>query len=153
MKITVRNRQRAVKIDSRWVQKIARRALAEILANWLDEAAPLAGLMEIEVTVIDDATIAEVHREFFDDPAPTDVISFDHGEILISAETARANAARYHTTADKEIALYTIHGLLHINGYEDKSSAAAGKMRRAQEKILATCLRPAGMGERRSRTR
>lgn len=141
MKISLHNRQRAVKVDARWLQKIARLALAEILGVWLDSNASLAALREVEVTLVDDASISEIHRQFFNDPTPTDVISFDHGEILISAETALANSARYRTTLEREIALYIIHGLLHINGYGDKSPAAALKMRRTQEKILASCLR------------
>ena len=141
MKISLHNRQRAVKVDARRLQKIARLALAKILGEWLDPDASLAALREVEVTLVDDASISEIHRQFFNDPTPTDVISFDHGEILISAETALANSARYRTTPENEIALYIIHGLLHINGYGDKSPAAAAKMSRTQKKILASCLR------------
>ncbi len=129
-----------MKVGVRWLQKVARLALREIGESWLVPGTPLAGLALVEITVIDDAAITEVHRQFFHDATPTDVITFDHGEILISADTALTNAARFRSHADEEMALYLIHGLLHLNGYGDKSPAAAKIMRRTQRKILATCL-------------
>ena len=51
------------------------------------------------------------------------MITFEHGEIVISAQTAAENAAKYGKRLDHEVALYIIHGLLHLNGYEDKREA------------------------------
>lgn len=140
MKIVVHNQQRAVKIDLRPLQKLARFARDEICGTWLRPASPLTELELIEVTVVTDAIIGEIHLIYFDDSSPTDVISFDHGEIVISADTARANALRFRTTADDEAALYLVHGLLHLAGYDDEAPADAARMRRIQKKVLATCL-------------
>lgn len=75
-----------------------------------------------------------------DIPGATDVITFDHGEIVISTETARENAALYDRTLDQELALYVVHGLLHLGGYEDKEPEDFARMRELQERILAECL-------------
>ena len=51
------------------------------------ESSPLKELDSVEISIIDDKQIAKVHGEFMNDPSPTDVITFDYGEILVSAET------------------------------------------------------------------
>ena len=73
-------------------------------------------------------------------PGATDVITFAHGEIVISAPTAQAYAREYGHATAQELALYTIHGLLHLNGYEDATARAAARMQRTQERILRACL-------------
>ena len=140
MKISVHNRQRKVRVALAWLRRFAPVALTECLPRPAGAGGPLPRLGEVEVTLVSDATIARVHRDFMDIPGATDVITFGHGEIVISAETARANAAHYGRPLDEEIALYIVHGLLHLNGYEDKEPEAAARMHRLQEQILAGCL-------------
>ena len=140
MEISVHNRQRKVRVALPWLRRFALLALAECLRHPAHAKTPLPRLGEVEATLVSDATIARVHRDFMDIPGATDVITFDHGEIVISAETAQANAARYGRSLDEELALYIVHGLLHLNGYEDKKPADAARMRRLQERILAECL-------------
>lgn len=129
-----------MKFDLPWLKRLARRALTECLKNPAHAKPVLPQLSGVEVTVISDAAIAEVHERFMQIEGPTDVITFDHGEILISAETACRNAARYGKSPVEELALYVIHGLLHLNGFADKLPADAAKMRRAQSRILTQCL-------------
>jgi probable rRNA maturation factor len=64
------------------------------------------------------------------------VITFEHGEIFISTDTARRHARKFGTTVLDEIKLYLVHGLLHLHGYDDKTPAAARRMTRAQEQIV-----------------
>jgi probable rRNA maturation factor len=71
---------------------------------------------------------------------PTDVITFQHGEIFVSTETAVKNARRFGTSLEHELRLYLAHGLLHLHGFDDKEPAAAAKMKRAQEKLVANAL-------------
>ena len=100
----------------------------------------LAGLAAVGVILVSDRRMAELHRRFLDLPGATDVITFQHGEIFVSAETARTNAARFGKSFDYEIRLYLVHGLLHLHGFDDKKPAAAAKMKRAQEKLMASLL-------------
>lgn len=102
----------------------------------------LLELTEVEVSLVDDATIAEVHGEFMDDPTPTDVITFHHGEILVSIDTARREGPGHGNTAADETLLYIIHGLLHLNGHTDLREPDRTAMHREQEAILDRVRRP-----------
>jgi probable rRNA maturation factor len=100
------------------------------------EIAALAGL---EITLLDDDEMARLHGEFLKDPTPTDVITFAHGELLIGVEVAARQAEAFESLTDREIALYGIHGMLHLAGYDDRSSEDAKEMAQRQEEILREC--------------
>jgi probable rRNA maturation factor len=84
--------------------------------------------------------MAALHRQFLQTRGTTDVITFQHGEIFISAETAQKNAARFRTTLHRELNLYIVHGLLHLDGFDDATAAGAEEMKTLQEKILAAAM-------------
>jgi len=105
-------------------------------ARCRDEA-PLGNLDQIEVALVDDETIARVHAEFMNDPAPTDVITFDHGEIVISVETGARQAEEHREPLERELLRYLVHGLLHLAGHEDGEEEARAKMIAEQERIVA----------------
>jgi len=138
--ISVHNRQRKVRFDLAWLKKFSVRALTECVAHAATADAPLSQLSSVEVSVVSDATIADVHMRFMQVEGSTDVITFDHGEILISAETAKKYARKYGQKLEAELGLYIIHGLLHLNGYDDIKTADAAKMHRLQERILKKLL-------------
>jgi len=81
--------------------------------------------------------MAELHQRFLNEPGPTDVITFQHGEIVISAETAKRQARAFRTSMELELRLYLVHGLLHLCGLDDKTAAGTGEMKRLQEKLVA----------------
>lgn len=125
-----------VPFDLAFIRRMAEagRALCPAAAR---EASPaLASLPTVEVTILSDKKIARVHAEFFGDAAPTDVITFDHGEILLGAGVIAANAARYGQRPDEEAALCAIHGLLHLAGWKDGAAREARRMARMQEQIF-----------------
>lgn len=123
-----------------WLTEKGTEALPHILEVPGSEAPVLPGLEMVEATLISDETIAEIHGEFLDDPTPTDVITFHHGEILISEETARREASGYGKTTDEEVLLYLIHGLLHLHGHTDGQEPERSVMHRLQEDILSQVL-------------
>lgn len=111
-------------------------ALPLVLQHPGPHPAVLNDLEEVEVSFIDDSAIAGVHGEFMNDHSPTDVITFDHGEILISTETAIRQAREAGQDPQRECALYIIHGLLHLNGYDDRTPEEFAVMKQTQESIL-----------------
>ena len=100
------------------------------------ENSDLAHLDEVEVSMIDDEKIADIHMRFMAIPGATDVITFAHGEIHISVETAKKQALEYGNNYERELILYIVHGLLHLAGYEDASDEDASRMDRLQQSIL-----------------
>lgn len=101
----------------------------------------LGRLEEIGIVLVSDRRIAALHGEFMSDPTPTDVITFRHGEVVISAETAWREARRRKLPVPEEVSRYAVHGLLHLAGWSDLDAGSAGAMRSVQEKILRRALR------------
>jgi probable rRNA maturation factor len=98
----------------------------------------------ISLAVVDDATMQTLNRQYLNHDWPTDVLSFvlddDHnhleGEIILSADTAAANAAELGCPAAAEQLLYAIHGALHLVGYRDKSKQEIDEIRSAETRYL-----------------
>jgi len=136
------NRQRSValrQLQLPLVGEVVRRAWSGVDAVRRPRAV-LGRLAEICFVLVSDARIAALHDEFMKDPTPTDVITFHHGEIVISAQTARREARRRSLPLPEEVARYAVHGLLHLAGWSD-AGPAAEEMRVVQEKILRRALR------------
>jgi probable rRNA maturation factor len=135
------SRQRRVAVDTRWLRRGARLALPRCAVLSDDGGFALCTLPEICVAVVSDAIMARLHVEFMGLAGPTDVLTFEHGEIVVSAETAAMHAARRAHPIERELLLYIIHGLLHLNGYDDRTPSAAARMRRTQSGVLRAILR------------
>ena len=96
----------------------------------------LSSLPRVDVLLISDRRISRLHRQFQQIAGPTDVITFQHGEIFISAQTARRQATEFGTSTLGELKLYLLHGLLHLHGFDDKTEADKARMEQAQSRIL-----------------
>ena len=136
--ITVRNLQRKVPVDVVDLEMFARKAAELCLRLPRRKKSDLAQLREISVLIVSDRKIASLHRQFMNESGPTDVITFQHGEIFVGAESARRNARRFGNAFERELRLYVIHGLLHLHGFDDRNAASARRMEVVQRKILAT---------------
>jgi probable rRNA maturation factor len=134
--VSVHNRQRSVSVDLAALQHAADQMVDRVLALSVNGTTRLHELSEVSATLVSDARMATVHRRFLNQPGPTDVITFDHGEIVISVDTARRNARRFGSSLVRELQLYFIHGLLHLHGFDDATARDAGRMARVQERIL-----------------
>ncbi len=135
--ITVRSLQRRHRLELARLRAFAERAHASCLQLRRNGATPLMTLPEIHVTLVSDRRMSALHQQFMNIAGSTDVLTFEHGEIIISVETAAANAEQFHTSTDHEVRLYLVHGLLHLHGYDDTTAARAKRMHHVQERILA----------------
>jgi len=133
------NRQRAERLDLPKIRRIVEVALPLCVGKPRKKGLALPS--EVEITLLGEAAIAKVHGEFLEDPTPTDVITFEHGEILIGVPIAAANAKKFRHPADHEVALCAIHGLLHLLGYDDLIEKERVIMHARQEEILEEALR------------
>jgi probable rRNA maturation factor len=136
--ITVRNRQRMVRINLSALQSFAQRALNECLRLPARRPGLLTEIDEVSVVLVSDRRMADLHRRFLKEAGPTDVITFQHGEIVIGVETAGRQASAFRTSLEHELRLYIAHGLLHLRGYDDKTIVGRAEMNRLQEKLVAT---------------
>ncbi len=97
---------------------------------------------EVAIYFITKKKIAQLHDQFFQDPTPTDCISFpldqDHlGEVFVCPAVAIEYAKKKKLDPYEETSLYTIHGLLHLLGYDDLEE----KERRTMRKKEKSCMR------------
>ncbi len=96
----------------------------------------LCGLVLVEISIVDDPTIARVHADFLNDPTPTDAITFHHGEILVSCDTAARYAAAHGLGKEEELFRYMVHGLTHLQGYLDYEPADREALFAVQEPLV-----------------
>ena len=132
MKIHVDSKQKDLSISKDSV----RRAIRSLL-----EHLNVAG-EELSIYYVTEKKICLLHDQFFKDPTPTDCISFpidrEHlGEIFVCPKTAVLYAKKNELDPYEEITLYTIHGLLHLLGYDDLETGP----RRAMRKKEKSCMR------------
>jgi probable rRNA maturation factor len=133
--IRVRNLQRKVRVNLPALQRFAERALPLCL-QVPSQGLSLNRLREIFVLLISDRRMAVLHRQFLGKRGPTDVITFEHGEIFVSVETARRQAREFGNSVLGELQLYIVHGLLHLLGLDDRDKASARKMAAMQRRVL-----------------
>ncbi len=136
IEVAINNSQRHLAVDPASLERLVRRVLQ-------GEAIEHA---EISIALVDDAAIHALNRRHLDHDWPTDVITFPlsdpddqtlAGEVVISAEMAVTTAKRVGAPAEAELALYLVHGLLHLCGYDDHEPEDRQRMRRREDEILA----------------
>ena len=137
--ISVRNLQRKVAVNVTKVENFAGKALRCCLQLHKRKPTDLDKVHEVFVWLISDQRMASLHRKFMHQTGPTDVLTFQHGEIFISVETAKRHARAFRNSLASELCLYIAHGLLHLHGFEDRTPAAARKMKAMQKKIVRNC--------------
>jgi probable rRNA maturation factor len=138
--ILVRNLQRRILVNVAELEKFAGNAVQNSLQLHKRQRTDLCKLSEIFIWLISDRRMALLHRTFLGQSGSTDVLTFQHGEIFISVDTARRHARAFGNSLIRELKLYIVHGLLHLHGFDDQTPAEARKMKTVQEKILRRTL-------------
>ncbi len=120
---------------------------------------------DLSVAVVSDTEIAELHEKYMNIKGATDVLTFDlagqhhagaraadstgfagttrcaggrhvEGEIVVSADTAKRRAEEHAHPVAAELALYVVHGTLHLLGMDDATEQQAMKMHEMEDEIL-----------------
>jgi probable rRNA maturation factor len=138
--ITVHNLQRKISVNLAGLEKFAGNAVHHSLQLHQRQRTDLRKLSEIFIWLISDRRMALLHRKFLGQSGSTDVLTFQHGEIFISVDTARRHARAFENSLLRELKLYIVHGLLHLHGFDDRTPTEVRKMKKAQEKILRSAL-------------
>ena len=134
--VTVHNLQRKISVNVAELEKFADNAVQNSLQLRKGRQTDLRASREVFVWLISDRRMALLHRKFLGELGPTDVLTFQHGEIFISVDTARRHARAFGNSLLRELKLYIVHGLLHLHGFDDQTPSEAHRMKVAQQKIL-----------------
>ncbi len=129
------------------VQRLAR------LSRFVMDRLRVHPLAELCLKAVDEATIASLNKQWMDKEGPTDVLSFPMdeltpgrdeeespegylGDIALCPQVAEQQApAAGHTTQD-EVNLLTVHGILHLLGYDHAEPAEHKEMFGVQGRLL-----------------
>ncbi|HRT67294.1 MAG TPA: rRNA maturation RNase YbeY [Bacteroidota bacterium] len=102
---------------------------------------------KIRIIFLYDDDINDINKRFLHHNSPTDVLSFNfeeenlEGEIYISIETAERQAKEYKVSLTNELLRLSIHGILHLLGYEDKTMKNRKIMHNLEDKYLNKILK------------
>jgi len=146
-----------IQIDERFQNEIDATLIEQAVAAVL-AAEGVAGAIEVSVLVTDDATLHQLNRDYRNVDAPTDVLSFADdddesdaspafvrppdaprylGDLAISYERVIAQAAEYGHSRARELAFLTVHGILHLLGYDhERGDTEQAAMRAREEAIM-----------------
>lgn len=132
MDVFVLNRQKDLKLSTRRVKTLVSAILKEEGVE----------CEEISIYFVSEKKISELHGEFFDDPTPTDCITFPIdsetlGEIFVCPKAAIDYCKRKGGDPLTETALYIVHGILHLLGYDDLEPKKRRAMRKKEKKCMA----------------
>ena len=149
--LVVANRQRVRRVDTRWLRECAVVLLGELLG--VED-------YELGVALVGEREMARINGQFLQHTGSTDVITFGygedrsapavstdaaaprlHGEIFISVGDAVAQAAAWGTTWQSEVVRYLVHGVLHLQGFDDLEPALRRVMKRRENQLLARLAR------------
>lgn len=147
MPISVTDAQNRVRV-SRDLQRLIKKAVGLVLAR---EGLPADAT--VDVTLVDDAEIHRLNRDYRGVDRPTDVLSFalnesleedDEpeeaqlllGDIIISMQRAQAQAEEYGHSLARETCFLAVHGALHLLGYDHQTDEQERVMRGKEEDVL-----------------
>ena len=131
--------------------------LVESILQYAAEAEAIEEPSELSVTFLTNEEIHDINREWRGKDAPTDVISFAFdemgeeemdfeldedeprllGDLIISVERCREQAADYGHSFERELGFLAIHGFLHLLGYDHMTTEEEAVMTARQEEVLA----------------
>jgi len=159
--VQLRNRQRRVKIDSKWFAEAAERLFESVLDNVkkrpvsfldLEQLDDLSAAAILSVAIVSNKEIQKLNKEWRQKDYPTDVLSFtlelsadfegvpfEMGELIISAEKAAEQAIEYGHSLERELAFLFVHGCLHVLGFDHETKADEKDMFGRQKEILNAC--------------
>ena len=156
LRVDIENQQKSVKIPT-GLRMLIRRCCHAVL-----ELEQIDGLVQVDVTLVDNDRIHQVNLEQRGIDAPTDVLSFPLGEngvydihpetgekllgnIMLSLEQAQKQAADYGHSFNREVGYLTVHSMLHLLGYDHvQGGMEAVRMREKEETVMKQVGLPRG---------
>ncbi|MCR4338188.1 MAG: rRNA maturation RNase YbeY [Candidatus Omnitrophica bacterium] len=141
--IEIENKQKKIPLNPNQIHKLVRKILR--LERVLD--------VRLSLAFVTDREIRSLNKRFLGRSYTTDVLAFDlttqnlsrssrkkistiDGEIVISTTSAYRNAKEFGMLPYREVALYIVHGTLHLLGYDDHSPKNRRSMRIKEKDLM-----------------
>jgi probable rRNA maturation factor len=142
-----------VKIEPQVEAEEVNPSLVEQAASLVLQMHELQGPSEVVIVISDDEALEALNRRFRGVPRPTDVLSFQNdtrgpfaggsadypeylGDVVISIDRARDQAVDAGGTLTQELQLLTVHGVLHLLGYDHETESDKAAMWNVQRTAL-----------------
>ena len=123
------------------------------LARFVMDQMRVHPLAELCITAVDEATIAELNEQWMEKEGPTDVLAFPMdelrpglvneepeegvlGDLVLCPEVAERQAVTAGHSTEAEIELLTVHGILHLLGYDHAEPEEHKEMFGLQDRLL-----------------
>ncbi|MFH0852775.1 MAG: rRNA maturation RNase YbeY [bacterium] len=118
-----------IKIDDRFLEQVIKKAT---------DVASIKKISDISIVLVDDKKIRQINKRYRGKNKPTDVLSFEGlNEIFICPGIVKKQAKKLDVPFKSELARVTIHGILHLAGYDhERGKKEAEMMAKLEEKIL-----------------
>ena len=131
VEIAVANFQRRVRIDTKALKMLAAKTVGNRKGR-------------LSIAIVGRKRMRTLNRQFRGHDALTDVLSFDlgedskriEGEVVVCSDAAISEARRLGTDPAGEVALYVVHGLLHLLGMEDATAKGSQRMHRRALRLV-----------------
>jgi probable rRNA maturation factor len=159
--LSVSKEPRARKVDLRLLQRATKRALTLLDVDYV-----------LGIRVVGSREMARVNEAYLSHTGPTDVITFHYqkaavrssaadsqdkrqiyGDILICSDVAEQQAAEFRTSVAHELVRYSVHGVLHLLGFDDRTAAARAKMKKLEDKLMRQLTRELNIGASSAKAR
>lgn len=126
IKFEFKNKQ----LNNRWLKMVA--------------GSEVKKLGDVTIIFCSDNYILDVNMRYLQHDYFTDIITFDYcegnvlsGDLFISIDTVRENAAEYGAEFDEELHRVIVHGLLHLIGYDDRTPEEEMEIHRKEDYYLS----------------
>ena len=131
---------------ARAVQVLGSGLIDRAVVEWLQDhlvvlhgrAAP--AIRRFTVQLVTDGVMSQLHARHMNDPTTTDVLTFADGnevDVAVCVDEARRRAAELGHDLSRELLLYSLHGLLHAVGFDDREPAEFERMHAEEDRLLA----------------
>lgn len=139
----------SLSIETKMPFPLSQKKIKKISKNILRHSGWTRG--ELHLRLMSDKQIAVINKNYLNHEGPTDVISFSYvekslsgkgkrppffGDLVISLDTALRQSKIYGHSFFYEFCFYLCHGILHISGYDDRTTKDRNRMLKKQEQIL-----------------
>ena len=106
---------------------------------------------ELSITLVDEKEMSDLHMRWMDEAGPTDVLSFPMdemkphsaaqgpgmvGDVVLCPDYAAEQAVKVGHSLGEELELLTVHGILHLLGYDHREEIEKEAMFGLQEELL-----------------